>query len=39
MRYSYSRWNSAYQAYQRAENPEWKQFWLKVMKHFQRDFN
>lgn len=33
------RWFSAYQAWKRAQNPEFKEFWLGVMKHLQKEFN
>jgi hypothetical protein len=33
------RWFSAYQAWKRAQNPEWKAYWLKVMNHLQKEFN
>lgn len=39
MRSAESRWFSAYQAYQRAQNPEWKAFWQGVMDHFRAKFN
>lgn len=39
MRNQYTRWFSAYQAYNRAQNPVFKDYWLKVMQHFQKEFN
>ena len=39
MRNQYSRWYSAYQAYNRAQNPQWKEFWLGVMDHLRAQFN
>jgi hypothetical protein len=39
MRSAESRWYSAYQAYNRAQNPTFKEYWLKVMNHFRKEFN
>lgn len=39
MRDQYTRWYSAYQAYNRAQNPTFKEYWLKVMNHFRKEFN
>lgn len=39
MRNQYTRWYSAYQAYQRAKNPVFKEYWYGIMKHFQKEFN
>lgn len=33
------RWYNAYQAYRRAQNPQWKEFWLSVMDHLRAQFN
>ena len=33
------RWYNAYQAYNRAQNPDFKKFWYGIMKHLQKDFN
>jgi len=33
------RWYNAYQAYNRAQNPEFKAFWLKVMQELRKGFN
>lgn len=33
------RWYNAYGAYNRAQNPEWKAFWLGVMQHLSKEFN
>lgn len=38
-RNSIDRWWSARTAYERAQNPEIKAFWLELMKHFSKDFN
>lgn len=39
MRNQYTRWYSAYQAYQRAQNPAFKEYWLGVMDHLRAQFN
>lgn len=39
MRSAESRWYSAYQAWQRAENPAFKKYWQSVMDHFRKEFN
>lgn len=39
MRSSEDRYFSAYQAYNRAQNPKWKAYWLSLMNHFKKDFN
>lgn len=33
------RWYNAYQAYRRAQNPAFKEFWFGVMKHLSKEFN
>lgn len=33
------RWYNAYQAYRRAQNPAFKEFWYGVMKHLSKQFN
>lgn len=39
MRSPEARWYSAYQAYNRAQNPAFKEYWLGVMTHFRKEFN
>lgn len=39
MRSVEDRWYSAYQAYNRARNSKWKEFWLNVMGELKKDFN
>lgn len=39
MRTAYDRWFSAYQAYKRAQNPVFKEYWANVMAHFRKEFN
>lgn len=34
----YSRWYRAYTAYNRAQNPLFKAYWLSVMDHIKKDF-
>lgn len=33
------RWYNAYRAYNRAQNPAFKAFWLNVMQELRKDFN
>lgn len=33
------RWYNAYSAYNRAQNADFKAFWLKVMQHIAKEFN
>ena len=39
MRTAYDRYFSAYEAYKRAKNPQFKAYWLGVMEHFRKEFN
>jgi len=39
MRNAEQRWYSAYKAWERAENPKFKAYWLGVMSHFRKEFN
>lgn len=32
-------WYNAYKAYMRAQDPQFKKFWLQLMKHFSKEFN
>lgn len=33
------RWYNAYQAYSRAKNPTFKEYWYGVMQHLSKQFN
>lgn len=33
------RWYNAYGAYNRAQNPAFKDYWFKVMQHLRKEFN
>ena len=39
MKEAQERLYKAYKAYMNAEDPEFKKFWLELMKHFSREFN
>ena len=39
MRSAEHRWFSAYQAWKRAQNPAFKEYWAGVMEHFRKEFN
>ncbi len=39
MRSAEQRWFSAYEAWERAQSPAFKQYWLGVMAHFRKEFN
>lgn len=39
MRSAEHRWFSAYQAWKRAQNPAFKEYWWNVMAHFKKEFN
>jgi hypothetical protein len=39
MRTNFERWESAFAAYKRAKNPQWRAYWLKVMDYFSAKLN
>lgn len=39
MRSAEARWFSAYQAWKRAQNPSFKEYWWNLMLHFRKEFN
>lgn len=39
MRSAEHRWFNAYQAWKRAQNPQFKEYWAGVMAHFKKEFN
>lgn len=39
MRSAEHRWFSAYQAWKRAQNPAFKEYWWNVMAHFKKEFS
>jgi hypothetical protein len=39
MRSAEQRWFSAYEAYKRAQNQQFKAYWLGVMDYFRKEFN